>query len=741
MNWLADAGVRFGNPGGPALSALLIGGCAILIAVGVRQALRHKALRWRWALIGLRVLTALCALLFCLQPEWVTERVQQVQGRLAVLVDASRSMSVLEAGKSRAQLAFDTISAFRRESGQPFDLYVFGSEARPIQFAALDASALAREDDTRIGRAVERVSAELGDELGAIVLLSDGAELSPDFVPKRLAKLGVRVHALGFDTVSDLQDEGIVGLKADPVAFLRQQAEVEVSVASTRKNALPLTISLREDGRLISESTVELDAQGHGKAVLSFSPARIGRAVYSVSVPVADGDAVPQNNQRAFLVRVTREKLRVLLLCGAPTWDTRFLRAFLKADPAIDLITFFILRTNSDLAMASPEELSLIPFPTDELFREHLDSFDLVIFQDFNYGPYQVATYLPRIHDYVLRGGAFAMIGGSRSFGAGGYDHTSLAEILPVTMVAGVGALVEQEFVPTLVEDNARHPIVELVPDPTQNAKNWSELAPLVGANKLLGLQSGAQVLLTHPVEKDADGGPMPVLAVTTAGQGRVLALAVDSSWRWGIATAGLSGDASAYERFWDRALRWLARDPLLDPAHIDTDKESYGPASKLNAHLRLRDTRYMPLADRDLRLVVLDAAGEVQGEHAVNVDGDGAADVELAVPREPGAYQLAVRDPKADTTIAEQGFLVDAAGDELAHPASRPELMREIAAATAGSFHSMSSPPKLATLNKSRARSLGTEVTAPFLSPWFVALLVLAFAAEWALRRTVGLR
>jgi len=450
---------------------------------------------------------------------------------------------------------------------------------------------------------------------------------------------------------------------------------------------------------------------------------------------------VPQNNQRAFLVRVTREKLRVLLLCGAPTWDTRFLRAFLKADPAIDLITFFILRTNSDLAMASPEELSLIPFPTDELFREHLDSFDLVIFQDFNYGPYQVATYLPRIHDYVVHGGAFAMIGGSRSFGAGGYDQTALAEILPVTMVPGSTAVVEQEFVPTLVEDNARHPIVELVPDAAQNAKTWSELAPLVGANKLLGLQSGAQVLLTHPVEKDAKGEPMPVLAVGAAGQGRVLALGVDTSWRWGMTTGGQRGDASAYDRFWDRALRWLARDPLLDPAHIDTDKESYGPGSPLKARLRLRDARYVPLADRELQLVVLNAKGEVQSEHPVHADTDGAANVELAVPFESGAYRLAVRDATADTTVAEQGFLVDSAGDELAYPASRPALLREIADATAGTFHSMSSPPKLATLNKSRARSLGTDVTAPFLSPWFVALLVLAFAAEWAVRRTVGLR
>jgi uncharacterized membrane protein len=650
-------------------------------------------------------------------------------------------MGVDDSGTTRAQRAFDLVTEFQRDAKQPFDLYLFGAEARPSKLSELNPSTLAQEDDTRIGHAIEHVVSDLGEELGAVVLISDGADLSPDYPSARISRLGVRVHALAFDANAGLEDESIVSLEADPVAFLRQAVEVHVAVRSTRKSREPLTVSLREEGRLLAEATTELDAEGRGKVALSFTPTRIGRMVYSVSLPVADGDAVPQNNERAFLVRVTREKLRVLLLCGAPTWDSRFLRAFLKADPAIDLITFFILRTNSDLAMASPEELSLIPFPTDELFREHLDSFDIVIFQDFNYGPYQVAAYLPRIHDYVLHGGAFAMIGGGRSFGAGGYDRTPLAEILPLTMVPGSSAVVEAEFTPGLVENNSRHPIVELVPDAVQNAKNWSELAPLAGANKFSGAGQGAQILLTHPVEKDAQGEPMPILAVASAGQGRVLALGADSTWRWGITTGGSHGDASAYDRFWDRALRWLSRDPSLDPAHVDTDRESYGPGSALQARLRLRDERYQPLVDRGLELMVLDGAGKVRAEAPLQTDAEGAASVSLQAPRDPGAYRLAVHDPQSDAMIAEQGFLVDAAGDELADATARPARMREIARATGGSFHMVSSPPKLASLDKSRSRALGTEIRAPFLSPWFFALLVLLFAAEWALRRSVGLR
>jgi uncharacterized membrane protein len=741
MGGLAGSSLRFGTPFGPWFAVVLTVAFGVVLLLGARQAFKLQLARRRWTLVGLRCATVAGALLFALQPQWIVQRVQSVPGRLAVLVDASRSMLVRDLAPSRAQRALALVQRFRSESKLPFDLFAFGADAHAIKLADLDATQLVREDETRIKRAIERVSADLGEELGAIVVLSDGAESSPDWSPGELKSLGVRVHTVAVAGDKELVDDALVTVKADPVAFLRQAAQVEVSVRSTRRPATPLVVTLRQAGQLVAEATVELNADGEGKVVLPFTASQLGRAVYTLSLPLEDGDVVPENNERAFLVRVTRDKLRVLLLCGAPTWDTRFLRAFLKADPAIDLITFFILRTSSDLTMASPEELSLIPFPTDELFREHLDSFDLVIFQDFNYGPYQVGGYLPRIRDYVVKGGAFAMIGGSRAFGAGNYEHTPIAEILPVGMATGSGALAEGEFQPVVVEALARHPVVELVPDLAQNLKTWAELAPLLGANKLFGLRDGADALLVHPVEKDAQGQPMPVLAVGTAGQGRVLALGADSSWRWGITTAGRRGDASAYDRFWDRALRWLTRDPLLDPTHVETDRERYGPGARLEARMRLRDQRYLPLADRALELLVLDMEGAVQSKQLVQGDAEGMSKAELQVPVVPGAYRVAVRDPKAEAVLAEQGFVVEAGGDELADPRPRPDLLRAIASATGGEFRREAEAPRLEAFDRTRSRALGTVVRAPFATPWFFALLVAAFGLEWALRRSWGLR
>ena len=737
------ASMRLGAPYGPWITTLLVLGLLVLAVLGVRQALALQVPRRRWTLAGMRALTALGTALFVLQPQWISERMQEVQGRLAVLLDVSRSMSVRESGsarsKTRAERAAELVKRLQKGTPAP-ELYAFGADARPLRVGELDGQELASEDDTRIERALEQVNTSMGDELGAIALVSDGADLTPGWTPERLTRLGVRVHTVAVAQERDAPDDAITAVQADAVAFLRQDAQVEVSVRSTRKGASPLTVGLRHEGEIVSETEVALDARGLGKAVLPFTVTRTGRAVYSVSLPLAEGDAVPENNERAFLMRVSRDKLRVLLLCGAPTWDTRFLRAFLKADPAIDLITFFILRTNNDLTMASADELSLIPFPTDELFREHLESFDLVIFQDFNYGPYQVGGYLPRIRDYVVAGGAFAMVGGIRSFGPGGYDGTPIAEVLPVDMAPGAAAISEQPFQPVLAPELARHPVVELVPDPRENARAWSELAPLAGANQLLAARPGASVLLTHPSERDGQGGPMPVLAVGSAGKGRVLALGSDSTWRYSITTAGLRGDASAYDRFWDRALRWLSRDPTLEPAQLETDRERYGPGGHIDAHLRLRDERYQPLAERSFELRVLDEGNRIKSAQSVGSDASGNARATLSAPRAPGAYRLAVVD-EARGVLAEQGFLVEAAGDELANPQPRPELLRAVAEVTRGKYFSDPADVQLDALDRTRARSLGTDVRAPFSSAWFFAFLLLAFGAEWALRRAWGLR
>jgi hypothetical protein len=103
------------------------------------------------------------------------------------------------------------------------------------------------------------------------------------------------------------------------------------------------------------------------------------------------------------VVRVIRDKIRVLQVAGAPSWDVRALRAMLEENPNVDLISFFILRTQDDIALVPNDEMSLIPFPTRELFEEQLPSFDVIVLQNFEFLPYGIGDYLDNIRELRRR--------------------------------------------------------------------------------------------------------------------------------------------------------------------------------------------------------------------------------------------------------------------------------------------------------------------------------------------------
>src|SRR5689334_10456820 len=146
--------MRLGAPLGPWVAALIALALLALAVLGVRQALAVPVPQRRWTLAALRVLTALGSALFALQPQWVSERMQEVRGRLCVLLDVSRSMSVREGDQTRAARAAKLVKRLARSTPAP-ELYAFGAEARPLRSSELDGEELAVEDDTRIERALE----------------------------------------------------------------------------------------------------------------------------------------------------------------------------------------------------------------------------------------------------------------------------------------------------------------------------------------------------------------------------------------------------------------------------------------------------------------------------------------------------------------------------------------------------------------------------------------------------------
>jgi uncharacterized membrane protein len=741
----------------PPWALVLIGAIALAGVVLAWRGLRRETRAWRRRLlVTLRTLSMLAALFVVLEPGVRLLQTSRVKNRVAVLVDGSASMAfpTSAGGPTRAAAAAAWLQKVRPELQALEDRYTVEYLRFDRDVAPADPTALAEGKLEPKGERTDLVAAARGPAAGGgrklvgVVLVSDGAD-NVQLPTSQLAgkprealeSLQVPVSAVSLGG-ADLRDIAVEDVKVDDFAFVRNTVTVEARLTATGFEGRDVPVVLRREGQVVAQQSVKLQA-GQRDYPLSFSfvPDQIGEFVFTVAAPAYEGEAITANNSRSFVLKVIRDRVRTLLVVGQPSWDERFLRVMLKNDPNVDLISFFILRTpQDDQTHARENELSLIPFPVDEIFDKQLKSFDLVIFLNFAYRPYRMESYLPNIRDYVMDGGAFVMIGGENSFGEGGYATSPLAEILPVTPTGQPPD--EGLFSPVLSDQGARHPITQLVPGLEANRALWAGLPPVPGVN-VTQAKPEAQVLLEHP-SLHAGSGPAPVLAVMQAGRGRSMALTTDSSWYWSMVAAGKTGGTPrAYERFWSGAIRWLVRDPELTPVKIQAVADTLEPGDPVAAVVTARRGDYGPASGAEVQVqLVLADGGQVVATQRATAAEDGSARVELQAPG-PGAYELRATASLGGALLGsdQDAVAVRAASAERSDARPRPELLQEIARLTGGGFVEASEgklpdlhlpDPEVVEVGRSKDRPIWDRF-------WSLAALATFLASEWFLRRRWG--
>ena len=711
----------------------------------------------RAALLAFRIVAGLLLFVLLLEPGLELRAETRVRARIALLLDTSRSMKypASPGGPSRAEEMLRWLKDKQKELGAlagrfQVDAYGFDKELQPADVAKLLAAppgdAVAQGPSTDLlGALGGAASAGTGGRpLAGLIIASDGADnagltagVSPAAAAE-LLKLGAPVFALPIGAQA-LKDLAVEKVNVDDFAFVRTQVTVDVTLSARGFSQTDVPVVLKREGQVVAQKVVHVTpGQARYEVKLGFVPDRTGKFAFTVSVPVYEGEALAQNNQKSFVLKVIRDRVRVLLVVGRPSWDVRFLRQLLKRDANVDLISFFILRTPGDDTHSSQDELSLIPFPTQEIFQEQLKTFDLVIFQNFNHRPYRMSQYLDGIAGYVRDGGAFAMIGGDQSFSSGDYSGTPLEEILPAAMLSpGAPGVDETQVQLKLSAAGVRHPVTELAPGKAENAAAWEKLPRLPGLNSIGEVKPSAQVLLTAQ-----DG--RPVLVVGEAGRGRVLALTTDSSWMWSFVAAGQELGPRAYETFWHGAIRWLVRDPALTPMRVTAERPSFDPGEPPALEAQVRGSDYGAAAGAQVTVSLSSADDPIPKPAGTAIaNADGSARVVLP-PLPPGAYKAVVTARRADggpeVGEAEEAFVVAPASAEMLDAAPRPELLQAIAAATSGRVIEPGDNLTRLSFRDPERVEVGQRTTRPFWDTWLVlAALCAVVGLEWTLRRRWG--
>ncbi|MEK7706142.1 MAG: hypothetical protein AAB426_14370 [Myxococcota bacterium] len=733
--------------GTKALLTLALGIAVVLVLWSYRQA------RGRLTLMTLRVLGALLVAGLILEPAVQLRVVRRVRSRVPIIVDRSASMALPNTeGHTRYD---ELLRAWHEHAGAMADL----AQSHVLELFDLDAPLASVEPSSApAGRRTDLVTAleqarEGGSSaaLAGFMLLSDGADnvaIEATGEPglsaaarERLTRLGAPINTVLVGGETAYRDVAIADLTADEFAFVHNTLEVEVDVAASGIDAMTLPVTLRRENEVVATQEAALRAGETTHITFKMKPDKIGEFLYSVSVAEVSGEAVLGNNTRAFALRVIRDKIRVLQVAGRPSWDERFLRQHLKEDPNIDLISFFILRTPTDTQAVDERELSLIPFPTQKLFTTELASFDVVMLQNFDYRPYNMAPYLTNIRDAVHRGLGFAMVGGEQSFAGGGYAGTALEDILALR--ADDGNVRDEAVAPALTAAGKVHPVTDLARGALSSAEVWATLPSWGSTNTVPGLAPGASALVTHPRLRGSDGLPLPLVAVRDVEHGRSLAIATDSLWRWRFDASSNSDSAEqAYHRFWSNALHWLVRDPQHSRVQVLPGKRRVEPDEPVTLGFSVRGADYQPVALAKIHVVVSEGtAGAVRGEE-LTTNEQGGAELRL-VELEAGAYRVTAEARGATGPIGTGSaiFLVDTHSPELSRPTPRADLMQAIADATGGSALRVSDDfvrrlhlrdPQAVEVDRRRNVELWDN-------GWALTAAVLLLAGEWALRRRRG--
>lgn len=777
LNWLSRLGVE---TAGFDRAELIFSGLESKVAWVLLVLLFLSGIVWAWSSVkdlpsrGRRILLlvlqsaalVLLALIF-IRPAIRLAKVARVKERVAILIDASASMTLPGSAdaKTRAEETFRFLerrSDFFKKLGDEFSLSYYSFDSALHSLSKGPEQALeSKGENTDLLAALSGTAAESGGlPLAGVIMISDGADLGrlKEVKPAANQELDLKgllqnfaapVNTVAAGVSSSVKDLAIVDLRHDDYGFVHNPFEVRVKVHAEGGVANEVTVVFKQGERVLASKTMTLaPGQKDTEAFLSFTPRQVGKFMFSVEVPPVAGELTTANNVARFPLKVLRDKVRILYVVGNPSWDERFLRQTLKKDPAVDLVSFYILREHWDNYQAREDEVSLIPFPTDKLFREELDTFDMVIWQDFRgelymFGAYP--AYMAELNRYIkLRGGALLMIGGHRAFLGRGLMNENLEEILPVVPTDDLPNYTEGEIKPALTEIGLAHPIMKVGEGGEDAAAVWAILPALEGFNRVKQAAAGALVLATHPTERGADGNLLPLIAVREVGQGRVMTVMTDYSWVWSLPAAGQGLSNKPYQRFWENAMRWLLQDPEMRLITLSADSGRVKPKEPVTMTLEVLDETYHPSDSAEVKVEVLEQPPDGKLELPAP-EKIAAGKYRLTVtPQIPGGYVLRASATLNGRSLGHDDESFEAAEQsaEWTEVAPRPDVLAAISKATGATAIPASGNPADFIFHRQGLEQVTGSRDLPLWDnlPVFLAafgLLVLG----WLLRRKWGLR
>lgn len=518
----------------PLLPLPVIGLAALVVVLFTAIALMRGLSGW--ALRGLGALLVVGALV---QPMYQSEDRTPLKDIVVLLIDQSASQALLD----RARITENRTAEIEAALAARPNTQVHRIEVNdgPDDTGSLLMTALS-----------EQLSKLPSERIAGIILLSDGLLHDLELAPELPAPL----HLMLSGKKSDW-DRRVTVKNAPAFAILDEEITLTLRIedsgaAPATPVIVPLIISV--DGGPPQSYQVPLDQD----LSLPITLPHAGRNIIQFETPKVAGELTDRNNSALVQINGVRDRLRVLLVSGQPHAGGRIWRNLLKSDSAVDLVHFTILRSPNKQDGVPVDELSLIPFPTRELFMEKIHDFDLIIFDRYKRRGILPALYLDNVVDYVRNGGAVLVAAGPDFASANSLYRSPLSNILPAEPTARV---ITKPLRPKLTAVGQKHPVTaNLSSDKTE----WGRWLRQIEVT-----QKSGHILMSGADER-------PLLILDRQGEGRVALLASDHAWLW---HRGFEGGGPQRELL-RRLAHWMMKEPDLEEETLTA--RAYGDGLKI---------------------------------------------------------------------------------------------------------------------------------------------------------------
>jgi len=472
--------------------------------------------------------TALALIVLALaNPSFTREDREPLSSVAAVVIDKSPSQNFGERTRETEKAREELIDSLKK---------IKGLEVRVVEAGQADGET----DGTRLFGALSSALSDVPiDRVAGAFLITDGRVHD---IPPNAAALGFQapVHALVTGR-KDERDRRIAIIAAPRFGIVGQVQTITYQLDDQGVSGERARVAVRRDGETINERTVL-----SGQTVnVDIDIKHAGPNIVEIEASPLENELTPVNNRAVVAIDGVRDKLRVLLVSGEPHSGERTWRNLLKSDASVDLVHFTILRPPEKQDGTPINELSLIAFPTRELFQQKINEFQLIIFDRYARQGVLPIAYFDNIARYVRAGGAVLVSAGPDYASTTSIWRTPLDSVLPAEPVG----VTEKPYYAHLSDIGKRHPVTRGLEGSGTEPPHWSRFFRTVETRNAT----------SPPVMTGADGKPL--LLLSRFGEGRVALLLTDHIWLW---ARGYEGGGPHLDLL-RRTSHWLMKQPDLD--------------------------------------------------------------------------------------------------------------------------------------------------------------------------------